>query len=86
MDEAVRFPDRTVRSQSLYQLSYPGPQKLLENVEYFIHLGSVITNDARCTFEINSRIIMAKAALKKNSFHQQIGIIFRKETSKLQHM
>jgi hypothetical protein len=27
-------------------------QKELENVEYFNHLGSMITNDARCTREI----------------------------------
>jgi hypothetical protein len=27
-------------------------QKQLENVEYFNYLGSMITNDARCTHEI----------------------------------
>jgi hypothetical protein len=37
-------------------------QKQLENVEYFDYLGSMITNDARCTREIKSRIAMAKAA------------------------
>jgi hypothetical protein len=29
-------------------------QKQLENVEYFNYLGSMITNDARCTREIKS--------------------------------
>jgi hypothetical protein len=42
-------------------------QKQLQNVEYFNYLGSVITNDARCTREIKSRIAMAKAAFKKKN-------------------
>jgi hypothetical protein len=37
----------------------------VENVEYFNYLGSMITNDARCTREIKSRIAMAKSALNK---------------------
>jgi hypothetical protein len=44
-------------------------QKQLEYVEYFKYLCSVITNDARCTSEIISRIAMAKAIFngeKKN--------------------
>jgi hypothetical protein len=40
-------------------------QKQLENVEYFNYLDSMITNDARCTREIKSRIAMAKAAFNK---------------------
>jgi hypothetical protein len=40
-------------------------QKHPENVEYFNSLGSLITNDARYTREIKSRIAMAKAALNK---------------------
>jgi hypothetical protein len=36
-----------------------------ENMEYFKCLVSMITNDARCTREIKSRIAMAKAAFKK---------------------
>jgi hypothetical protein len=39
-------------------------QTQLQNVEYFNYLGS-ITNDARCTCEIKSRIAMAKAAFDK---------------------
>jgi hypothetical protein len=31
-------------------------QKQLENVEYFNYLGSMTTNDGRCTREIKSRI------------------------------
>jgi hypothetical protein len=43
-------------------------QKQLENVEYFNYLGSMMTNDARCTREIKSRISMAKAAFNKKNF------------------
>jgi hypothetical protein len=40
-------------------------QKQLENVKYFNYLGSMITNDAKCTREIKSRIAMVKAAFNK---------------------
>ena len=40
-------------------------QKHLENVESFKYLGSILTNDGRCTFEIKCRIAMAKAAFNK---------------------
>jgi hypothetical protein len=35
-------------------------QKQLENVKYFMYLGSILTNDGRCTREIKSRIAMVK--------------------------
>jgi hypothetical protein len=41
--------------------------KQLENVECFSYLGSMITNDARRTREIKSRIALAKAAFNKNN-------------------
>jgi len=41
--------------------------KQLENAQYFVYLDSVITNDARFTCEIISRIVMAKAAF--NNMH-----------------
>jgi hypothetical protein len=31
-------------------------------VEYFKYLGSLITNDARCTLEVKARIVLAKSA------------------------
>jgi hypothetical protein len=40
-------------------------QKQLENVESFKYLGSMLTNDGRCTCEIKRRIAMAKAAFNK---------------------
>jgi len=54
-------------------------QLQVQNVEHFNCLGS-ITNDARCTREIKSRIANAKAALnnKKTLYHQQIGLKFKK--------
>jgi hypothetical protein len=55
-------------------------QKQLENVEYFNYVGSMITNDARCTREIKSRIDMAKAAFnkKKNLFTSKLDLNLRK--------
>jgi hypothetical protein len=49
-------------------------QKQLENVEYFNYLIGIITNDARCTREIQSIIAMAKAAInkKKNLFSSKL--------------
>jgi hypothetical protein len=44
-----------------------GTQKHLENMEYFNCLGSMITNDARCTREVRSRIAMTKAAFNKKT-------------------
>jgi hypothetical protein len=40
-------------------------QKQMENVAYLNYMSSMITNDARCTREIKSRIAMAKAAVSK---------------------
>jgi hypothetical protein len=40
-------------------------QKQLENVESFKYLGSILTNDGRCTCEIKSRIAMAKVHLTR---------------------
>jgi hypothetical protein len=56
-------------------------QNHMENVEYFNHLASTITNDARCTYEIQSRIAMAKAAFiqKKNLFTSKLDLNFRKK-------
>jgi hypothetical protein len=40
-------------------------QNQLDNVESFKYLGSMLTNDGRCTCEIKSRTAMAKAAFNK---------------------
>jgi hypothetical protein len=58
-------------------------QKQLENVEYFSYLGSMITNDARCTREIKSRIAMAEAAFnKKTLFTSKLNLNLRKKLVK----
>jgi hypothetical protein len=55
----------------------------LENVEYCNYLGSIITNDARCTREIKSRIVMAKAAFnKKILFTSILDLNLRKKLVK----
>ena len=62
-------------------------QKQDENVEYFYYLGSIITNDTRCTREMKSKTVMAKAAFdRKNAFHQQIGLKCKEETSEILHL
>ena len=40
-------------------------QKQTEKVESFKYLGSMLTNDGRCTCEIKCRIAMTKAAFNK---------------------
>jgi hypothetical protein len=59
-------------------------QRQLENAEYFKHLGSMITNDARCTHEIKSRIAMAKSAFnrKKTLFTSKLDVSLRKNLLK----
>jgi hypothetical protein len=42
-------------------------QEQLDNVEYFSCLGGMVTNDARCTHEIKSRIAMEKASSNKKT-------------------
>jgi hypothetical protein len=53
-------------------------QKQLENVKCFKYLGSLLTDDGRCTSEIKSRIAMAKAAFskKKNLFTSKLDLNF----------
>jgi hypothetical protein len=52
-------------------------KKHLENVEYFMYVGSMLTNDARCKLEIKSRFAMAQAAFskKKNNFTNKWDLI-----------
>jgi len=59
-------------------------QKQMENVECFKYLGSMLTNDGRCTCEIKSRIAMAKAAFsKKNTlFISKLDLNLRKNLIK----
>ena len=40
-------------------------QKQLENVKYFKYLGSMLTDDGRCTYEIKSKIAIEKLHLTR---------------------
>jgi hypothetical protein len=59
-------------------------QKQMKNLEYFNYLGRMITNDARCTCEIKSRIAMAKAAFnkKRTLFTSKMDLNLRKKLVK----
>ena len=54
-------------------------QKQLENVECFKYVGSVLTNDGRCSREIKSSIAMANAAFskKKTLFTSKLDLNLR---------
>jgi hypothetical protein len=56
-------------------------QNQLQNVEYFNHLGSLITNDARRTREIKSRITVSKIACNKEKtlFTNKLDLNLRKK-------
>jgi hypothetical protein len=56
-------------------------QKQLENVKCFKYLGSLLTDDGRCTCEIKWRTAMAKAAFnkKKNLFTSKLDLNLRKK-------
>ena len=59
-------------------------QKKLENMECFKYLGSILTNDGRCTCEIKSRIAMTTAAFikKKTLFTSKLDLNLRKKLVK----
>jgi hypothetical protein len=59
-------------------------QKQIENVESFKYLGSILTNDGRCTCEIKCRIDMAKAAFNKKTtlFTSTLDLELRKKLVK----
>ena len=59
-------------------------QKQLKNVECFKYLGIMLTNDGKCTCEIKSRIVMAKAAFnkKKPLFTSTLDLNLRKKLVK----
>jgi hypothetical protein len=60
----------------------------LKNVEYFSYFASRITNGARCTRKIKSRIALVNAACKKKKifFNHQISLKVKEETSKVLHL
>jgi hypothetical protein len=71
-------------SRQLFPTQIMIDQNQLQNVEYFNNLGSTITNDARCTHEIKSRIAMANVAfnIKKSLFTSKLDLNLRKKLVK----
>jgi len=65
--------------------NYDRPKKL-ENVECFKYLGSMLTNDKRCTCEIQDFHGKSCIQQEEDSFYQQIGLKFEEETNKMLHM
>jgi len=62
-------------------------QKQLDNVEYFNSVGSILTNDVRCTRDMKSRIAMAKAVFKKKTlFTSKLDLKFKEVTRKVLHV
>jgi hypothetical protein len=59
-------------------------QKQLENVESFKYLGSMLSNEGRCTCEIKSRIAMTKAVFnkKRTLFTSKTDLELRKKLVK----
>ena len=58
-------------------------------VESFKYLGSILTNDGRCTCEIKCRNAIAKAAFNKKragSFYQHIGLRIEEEACEVLHL
>jgi ribosomal protein S2 len=49
------------------------------------YLGSILTNDGRCTYEIKSRIAMAKSAFnnKRALFTRKMELELRRKLAKL---
>jgi hypothetical protein len=52
-------------SSQPFPVKLTADQKKLENLESFKYLGSVLTNDGRCTYVIKTRIAMAKVTFNK---------------------
>ena len=71
-------------SRQTFQLKIMIDQKQLENVEFFKYLGSILTNDGRCTCEIKCRNAMAKAASNKKRalFTSTLDLELRKKLAK----
>ena len=54
-----------ISRQQLFPVKIMIDQTQLENVQSFKYLGSILTNDGRCTCEIKCRFVVEKAAFNK---------------------
>ena len=71
-------------SRQPFAVKFTIDHKQLDNVESFKYLGSMLTNDGRCTCEIKPMIAMAKAAFNKKRalFTSTLDIKLRKKLVK----
>jgi hypothetical protein len=76
--------EKKKKKTKVMRISIMIDQKQLEDVESFKYLGSMLTNDGRCTCEIKSRIAMAKAAFSKKRalFTSTLDLKLRKKLVK----
>jgi hypothetical protein len=71
-------------SRKPFQVKIMIDQKQLQNVESIKYLGSMLTNDGRCSCEIKSRIAMVKVAFSKKRvlFTSTLDLKLRKKLIK----
>ena len=71
-------------SRQLFPVKIIIDQKQLENLESFKYLGSILTNDERCTCKIKCRIATAKAVFnkKRTLFTSTLDLELRKKLVK----
>jgi hypothetical protein len=71
-------------SRQPFPVKFMIDQKQLENVVSFKYLGSMFTNDGKCTCEIKSRTAMVKAAFNKKRalFTSKMDLEMRKKLLK----
>ena len=55
-------------------------------MEYLNYLGSMVTNYARCTREIKQGLPLQSSIQQEESFHQELGLTFKEETSHVLHV
>jgi hypothetical protein len=65
----------------------PSPLKIMIDKNPGELLDSMVTNNRRCTYEIESKTAMTKAALnKKNSFTGKMDLNLKEQTIKMEHL
>jgi hypothetical protein len=57
-------------------------QKQLEKVKYFNYMGSILTNDVRCTHEIKFKFVIAVLNKKKDLFTSKLDLNLSRKLSK----
>ena len=84
MEMNVGKTNLVIIAKQLSQIQIMIDQKPVENLEYFSYVGNMITNYARCTREMKSKIAMAKREFseKNTVFTNILDLDVRKELVK----